>query len=40
MKRQADGCLLWGVIVETEAYSYAEYAFQGYRRRYWSITPS
>ena len=32
VKRQADGSLLWGVIVETEAYS-QEPACHGYRRR-------
>ena len=32
MKRQADGSLLWGVIVETESYS-QEPACHGYRRR-------
>jgi DNA-3-methyladenine glycosylase len=30
VKRQADGELLWGVIVETEAYSQEETACRGY----------
>jgi DNA-3-methyladenine glycosylase len=36
MKRKADGDLLWGVFVETEAYCQSETASHGHRRR----TPS
>jgi len=32
VKRQANGALLWGVIVEMEAYSQEETACHGYRR--------
>ncbi|MFM9104101.1 MAG: DNA-3-methyladenine glycosylase, partial [Cyanobium sp.] len=33
VKRQATGNLLWGVVVETEAYSQEEPACHGHRRR-------
>jgi DNA-3-methyladenine glycosylase len=33
VKRQDDGGLLWGMVVETEAYSQAEPACHGHRRR-------
>ena len=32
MKRQTDGSLLWGVLMETEAYSQDDPTTRGYRR--------